>query len=48
MKRLSKRHILRLHAQLLPETGGSDGVRDEDLLESELDAPYAGMAGEEF
>lgn len=48
MKHLSKRQILVLHAQLLAETGGSDGLRDEGLLESALDAPYAGVAGEEF
>lgn len=48
MKHLSKRQILQLHAQLLAEIGGPDGLRDETLLESALDAPYAGVAGEEF
>lgn len=48
MKYLSKRHILHLHAQLLSETGGSGGLRDEGLLESALDAPRAGVAGEDF
>lgn len=37
-----------MHAQLLAETGGADGVRDEGLLESALEAPYAGVSGEEF
>jgi len=37
---LSKEQILLLHAQLIAETGGSVGVRDERLLESALCAPF--------
>ena len=37
---LSKEQILLLHAQLIAETGGSAGVRDERLLESALCAPF--------
>lgn len=48
MKQLTKRHILILHAELLAATGGSDGLRDEGLLEAALDAPYAGFAEQEF
>lgn len=29
-----------LHAQLIAETGGAEGVRDEGLLESALYAPF--------
>lgn len=40
MKRLSKDQILLLHHALIEETGGLDGLRDEGLLESALDAPF--------
>lgn len=30
---LSKEQVILLHAQLIAETGGSEGVRDEGLLE---------------
>ncbi|MDR0837397.1 MAG: type II toxin-antitoxin system death-on-curing family toxin [Propionibacteriaceae bacterium] len=48
MKHLSKRQVLLLHGQLLIETGGADGIRDEGLLESALDSPYSGFDGQEF
>ena len=34
MRILSKEQILMLHSQLIAATGGSDGLRDEGLLES--------------
>lgn len=40
MKTLSKRQILMLHRQLLEQTGGSDDIRDEGLLDSALAAPF--------
>ena len=40
MKILNKRQILFLHKQLIDETGGSYGVRDEGLLESALASPF--------
>ena len=40
MKTLSKRQILMLHQQLLEQTGGSSGIRDEGLLDSALSAPF--------
>ncbi len=45
MKRLSKRQVLLLHDQLLAQTGGTSGLRDEGLLESALSAPFQGFAG---
>lgn len=45
MKTLSKRQVLLLHEQLVAETGGSAGVRDEGLLESALSAPFQGFGG---
>ena len=40
MKTLSKRQILMLHRQLMEQTGGSDGIRDEGLLDSAMAAPF--------
>ena len=43
MKTLRKRQVLMLHEQLITETGGAQGIRDETLLESALYAPFAGF-----
>lgn len=40
MKRLTKEQILLLYRALTQETGGADGLRDEGLLESALEAPF--------
>ena len=40
MKRLAKEQVLLLHSSLIRETGGAEGVRDEGLLESALEAPF--------
>ena len=45
MIRFPKEKALMLHRLMAKATGGSAGVRDEGLLESALDAPYAGFAG---
>jgi death-on-curing protein len=37
---LSKEQVLSLHSQLIAETGGTDGLRDEGMLESALNAPF--------
>lgn len=37
---LSKKQIIMLHSQLIAETGGVDGIRDEGLLDSALAAPF--------
>ena len=39
MKLLSKKQIILLHEQLIRETGGAAGIRDEGLLEAALFAP---------
>ncbi|HJB67792.1 MAG TPA: type II toxin-antitoxin system death-on-curing family toxin [Candidatus Fournierella excrementigallinarum] len=46
MKTLSKRQVLLLHSSLIEAFGGSDGVRDEGLLESALAAPFQTFGGE--
>ncbi len=40
MKILTKRQLIMLHGHLIGETGGTDGLRDEGLLESALAAPF--------
>ena len=48
MIRLTKRQILLLHEQLIRETGGSGGLRDETLLESAREAPFQTYDGQEL
>ena len=48
MKTLSKRQILLLHRQLIEQTGGSDGIRDEGLLDSAIHAPMQTFGGQEL
>lgn len=43
MKKLTKAQILMLHQELIQETGGMDGLRDEGLLDSALNAPFQGF-----
>ena len=48
MIRLSKAQVIKLHEQLIGETGGTAGVRDEGLLESALEAPFQTYGEEEL
>lgn len=43
MKKLTKEQILMLHNELIRETGGSGGLRDEGLLDSALNALFQGF-----
>ena len=43
MKKLTKEQIIMLHSELIRETGGVDGLRDEGLLDSALNAPFQGF-----
>ncbi len=45
---LSKEQVLSLHTMLINETGGSDGVRDEALLESAIFAPLQKFGGKDL
>ena len=47
MIRLSKSQILLLHEQLIAETGGSSGLRDEGMLDSALNTPFQTFAGKD-
>ena len=48
MKILSKRQILMLHTMLIAQSGGIDGLRDEELLDSAVNAPMQTFGGEEL
>ena len=48
MIRFSKEKVLLLHKILAQATGGSVCVRDEGLLDSALEAAFAGFGDEEF
>ncbi|NLV75527.1 MAG: type II toxin-antitoxin system death-on-curing family toxin [Tissierellia bacterium] len=48
MKRLTKTQILKMNSLLIQETGGSDGIRDEGLLDSALNLPFQSLDGEDI
>lgn len=45
MIKLSKKQIISLHRELIRETGGTEGIRDEALLDSALAAPFQAFSG---
>lgn len=45
MKMLTEKQIILLHRELIKETGGMDGIRDEGLLESAVNAPFQSFDG---
>ena len=47
MIRLTKSQVLLIHDQLIAETGGSPGLRDEGMLDSALNAPFQTFGGED-
>ena len=47
-EKLSKKQILMLHTQLIQQTGGSEGVRDYNLLDSALETPFQSFGGDEL
>lgn len=48
MKVLSKQKIRMLHAALIEMYEGTDGVRDEGLLDSAVNAPFQTFGGVEL
>ena len=46
MIRLSKGQVIKIHSMLIEQTGGSDGIRDDGLLDSALNAPFQTFDGE--
>jgi len=45
---LTKKQVLVLYEHLITKYGGSYGIRDENLLDSSLEAPKSGYGGEYF
>lgn len=45
---LSKDQVIALHSEMIQETGGTDGIRDEGLLDSALAAPFQSFADTEI
>ena len=48
MKRLNTKQIIMLHDVLVEETGGALGLKDEGLLESAANAPFATFGGNDL
>ena len=48
MKLLTKEQIILLHAQLIKETGGMEGIRDEGLLDSAILSPFQSFDGNDL
>lgn len=48
MMTLSKEQVLMLHKRLIETTGGSQGIRDEELLESALSNPFQSFNGKDL
>ncbi|MEI6602193.1 MAG: type II toxin-antitoxin system death-on-curing family toxin [Clostridia bacterium] len=46
MKKLSSEQIVMLHKLLLKHTGGADGIRDLNLLESAANSPFQSFEGQ--
>ena len=40
MIKLTKEQVVSIHSSLIKASGGTDGVRDEGLLESALESPF--------
>jgi death-on-curing protein len=40
--------VVKLHSSLIAKTGGMDGVRDENLLDSALKAPFQTFGGKDL
>ena len=45
---LNKEQVLMLHRQLIESTGGSMGIRDEELLDSALSNPFQSFDGKDL
>lgn len=48
MKTLDKELIISIHSQLISTFGGSDGIKDENMLESAINAPFQTFSGEDL
>lgn len=45
---LSKEQVIKLHGSLIKATGGSEGIRDEGMLDMALNNPFQSFGGKEL
>ena len=45
MIRLTEEQVMILHSELVKVTGGTDGIRDEGLFDSAVNAPFQSFGG---
>ena len=45
---LSKEQVMKLHGSLIKATGGSEGIRDEGMLDLALNNPFQSFGGKEL
>ncbi len=45
MIKLTKNQVIAMHSKMVTATGGTDGVRDDELLESALETPFQTFSG---
>lgn len=45
---LSKVQVMKLHASLIKATGGSEGIRDEGMLDLALNNPFQSFGGKKL
>ena len=45
MRRFTSEQVTAIHSRLVMKTGGSDGIRDEGLLDSAVNAPFQSFGG---
>lgn len=45
---LTSKQVLSLHSNIIKATGGTDGIRDNGLLDSALNAPFQTFGGTEL
>lgn len=48
MIKLTKEQVVSIHSSLIKASGGTDGVRDEGLLESALESPFQTFNGHDI
>lgn len=48
MIHLTKEQVVLLHSLAVAQTGGSDGIRDEGLLDSAIGAPMQSFDGKDL
>ena len=48
MIKLTKEQVVSIHSSLINASGGTDGVRDEGLLESALESPFQTFDGHDL